>query len=138
MKFLVDSNILSEATKPEPNQGVVKWLQANYKNLVFSPIVAGELEYGILKLEDGKKKSELNAWFRGGLKHLKKLNFDFATAGHWANLLSELRAAGHAMPIKDSLIAASALQHGLTIVTRNVKDFQYCGAPTLNPFETDL
>ena len=69
------------------------------------------------------------------MKHLRVIDLDAGTASVWAELLVRLKKKGRAMPVKDSLIAASALQHQLTIVTRNISHFQNAGVPLFNPFE---
>lgn len=135
MKFLVDANVLSEATKPRPASSVLKWLRDNERQLAVNPIVLGELEYGILLLPAGQRRNRLLKWFQAGLKHLRVLDFDAGAAREWAALLAELKRNGRAMPIKDSLIAATARQHRLTVVTRNTEDFTHTGVPVLNPFE---
>ena len=135
MKFLVDANVLSEATKPAPNSMVLNWLSKNERVLAINPIVLGELEYGIFLLPPGKKRERLLKWLTSGIQHLEMLVLDTESAREWAQLLSELKRKGHAMPIKDSLIAASARQHGFTIATRNTKDFAPAGVKLVNPFE---
>jgi len=135
MPFLVDSNVLSEITKPTPNGNVVQWLLDNETELVIDPIVLGELETGILILPTGKRRQNLEAWFAKILESIHCLTWSAETARCWARLLADLRAKGQAMPLKDSLIAASALSGGLTIATANWRDFQHAGVPILNPFE---
>lgn len=134
MKFLVDANVLSEATKPTPNPAVLRWLSEHETELATSPIVLGELEYGILTLPAGKRRTRLAKWFADGTGFLRVLEFDASTARAWATLLANLGRKGRAMPIKDSLIAASAIEHGLTVATRNVADFRYSGTRIVNPF----
>jgi toxin FitB len=135
MKYLVDANILSEATKPRPATAVFDWLQSYDADLVVSPIILGELEYGILLLPASKKRKKLLDWFQHGVRRLNVVDFDRSTATAWATLLAELRRKGRAMPIKDSLVAASARQYGLTVATANTVDFRYAGVPLVNPFE---
>lgn len=134
MRYLVDANILSEATRPEPSPVVVQWLRDHEAELVVSPIILGEIEYGILLLPAGKKRTQLLSWLRRGIQRLRVLDLDSGTAAVWAELLSRLKRKGRAMPVKDSLIAATAIQHQLTIVTRNVADFRHVGVPLINPF----
>jgi predicted nucleic acid-binding protein len=134
LQYLVDANVLSELTKPRPNPGVVEWLRDNAVKIAVSPIILGELEYGILILPAGKRRTRLEQWFAGGLKRLPVLDVDSGTAGIWARLLAELKRKGRAMSVKDSLIAATARQHQLTVVTRNMADFQHAGVTTLDPF----
>ena len=134
MKYLVDANVLSEATRPQPSPAVVQWLREHESELVVTPIVLGEIEYGILLMPAGKKRTQLQLWFRQGVQRLRVLEMDAGTAGVWAELLARLKRKGQAMPVKDSLIAASAIQHQLSIVTRNVADFRHAGVPLIDPF----
>jgi predicted nucleic acid-binding protein len=135
VKFLVDANVLSEPTKPKPAERVVDWLRKNDDQLAVSPIILGELEYGILLLPAGRRRTRLIAWFHRGVGHMNVLDLDAATASEWAELLAELKREGRAMPIKDSLIAATARQHRLTLATRNVTDYRHTGIPVVNPFD---
>ena len=135
MKYLADADVLSEPTKPRPNQKATSWLTQNIAAIAVTPIVLGELEYGILKLPSGRKKTELLKWFGKSVEFLTVLPIDAATAREWSKLLFELRRKGRAMPVTDSLVAASARQHELTIATRNVADYQFAGVPLVNPFK---
>ncbi len=134
MKFLVDANVLSEVTRPEPQPAVVQWLRKHERDIVVTPIVLGEIEYGIGLTTSIRKRKELERWFAEGMRRLRVIDLDTDTASIWAALLVRLRKKGKAMPVKDSLIAASALQHQLTIVTRNISDFQNAGVSLFNPF----
>lgn len=100
-----------------------------------TPIVIGEIAYGIGLTTSPRKRNDLERWFAEGIKRLCVIDLDSGTATVWAALLVRLKKKGRAMPVKDSLIAASALQHGLTIVTRNISDFQNAGAPLIDPFQ---
>ena len=134
MKFLVDANVLSEVTKPKPADSVLSWLQDNERDLVVNPIVLGELQYGILLLSAGKNRTELLKWFAAGVKHLLVLDIDANTASIWAKLIAALKRKGQSVSVKDSLIAATAVQHRLTVATRNVRDFERAGVRVENPF----
>lgn len=134
MKFLVDANVLSEVTRPEPQPAVVQWLRKYERDIAVTPIVLGEIEYGIGLTTSTRKRKELERWFAEGMKRLRVIDLDADTASTWAALLVRLRKKGKAMPVKNSLIAASALQHQLTIVTRNISDFQNAGVLLFNPF----
>ena len=136
MKYLVDADVLSEGTKPHPAQQVVEWLRDHDADLVVNPIIVGELEYGILLLPAGRKRKKLLDWFQRGVQHMNVVEIDASTAAAWAKLLANLKRKGRAMPIKDSLIAATAKQHGLTVASRNTADFRHAGIPLVNPFKT--
>ncbi|MFN0101426.1 MAG: type II toxin-antitoxin system VapC family toxin [Bryobacteraceae bacterium] len=134
MKFLVDANVLSEPTKPMPDSRVVVWLRAHQRDIAVDPVILGELRFGILILPKGKKRSSLERWFDEGVKRIHCLPWDTDTGLKWAELLARLRTTGKAMPIKDSLIAATAVVHGLTVATRNGSDFRNAGVQIVNPF----
>lgn len=136
MKYLVDTNVLSEPTKPHPVTSAVDWLARNEGQLTVNPIILGELELGILLLPAGRRRTRLTAWFAQGVHRFRVLELDADTAAIWSRLLAELKRKGRAMPIKDSLIAATARQHRLTVVTRNEADYKYAGVSLLNPFES--
>ena len=136
MKYLADANLLSEPTKPAPNADAVEWLRANAADIVVNPIVLGEIEFGILLTPDGRKRRRLQEWFSTGVQNLHVIVFDAATASEWARLLARLRRAGKAMPIKDSLIASSALAFDLEVATRNERDFREAGVRIVNPFKS--
>jgi len=134
MRFLVDANVLSEITRPSPAPQVLDWLANNEAELAVNPVILGEIEYGILLLEVGARRNRLLEWFRVGVKKIHVFDFDAATASTWAQLLAQMRGNGKSMPVKDSMIAASALTHKLTVVTRNIRDFEKCGVKILDPF----
>ncbi len=134
MKYLVDANVLSEPTKPHPNPRVVDWLREHESDIAVDPVILGELRFGILILPKGKKRAALERWFEAGLGRLQCLTWDAAAGLKWAELVARLRAAGKAMPVKDSLIAATAAVHGLAVVTRNRADFAKAGIRIVDPF----
>jgi predicted nucleic acid-binding protein len=137
VKFIADANLLSEPTNPEPAPQVLEWLRRNEEQLAVTPIILGELEYGILLLPTSKRKKQLEVWFEKIRSTAHCLDFDSKVASSWAQLLAHLKSKGHAMPIKDSLIAASAIAHNLTVATRNTRDFKNAKVQLINPFETN-
>lgn len=134
-RFLVDANVLSEGTRSRPDPAALDWLARHERSLVVNPVVLGELEYGILCLPSGRKRKALLQWFEQGIRCLSNIEIDGQTARHWAQLLADLKRRGQAMPVKDSLIAASARQHSLIIATRNTRDFLHAGVEIVNPFD---
>jgi predicted nucleic acid-binding protein len=134
LKYLVDANVLSEPTRSAPANGVVEWLRRNERDIAVDPVILGEIRFGILLLRKGRKRLSLERWFDSGVRRIHCLPWDAETGLRWAQLLAGLRAAGHAMPIKDSLIAATALVHGLAVVTRNRVDFAKAGLRIVDPF----
>lgn len=138
MSYLVDANVLSEATRPSPAPTVVAWLRRHERELAVDPVILGELRYGILLLEKGRRRKRLERWFEEGVLRLHCLPWEAETGLRWAALLAALRSAGKAMPIKDSLIAATALTHGLTVATRNRRDFEASGVRMVDPFDAEL
>ncbi len=134
MKYLVDANVLSEPTKPVPDLRVIEWLRANEREIAVDPVILGELRFGILILPKGRKRTGLERWFDAGVGRLHCLSWDADTGLKWAELLARLRKTGKAMPVKDSLIAATAAVHNLAIATRNRTDFVNAGVSVVDPF----
>jgi toxin FitB len=134
VKILVDANVLSEPTKPSPDPRVVDWLRVNEAAIAVDPIIVGELRYGILLLPRGRRRAALEQWFDEGVRRIECLPWELDTGLRWAQLIARLRAVGKAMPIKDSLIAATALQNGLALATRNRADFEKAGVLVIDPF----
>lgn len=134
MTYLVDANVLSEPTKAAPNPGVVEWLRRHERRIAVDPVILGEVRFGILLLPEGKRRRRLEQWFDAGVRRLHCLPWDAQTGLRWAELLARLRTSGLSMPIKDSLIAATALAHDLIVATRNRADFEKAGVRLIDPF----
>ncbi len=138
MKYLLDTCLISELVKREPNSAVVNWLDKQDEQTLFLSVLnLGELQKGISKLPDGTKKDELQAWVALDLVERfagRILDIDLETALCWGKLQGEAEQAGEKLPAMDSLIAATAAAHGLIVVTRNVKDIERCGVNVCNPW----
>ncbi len=134
MIYLVDANVLSEATKPEPAPRVVAWLHAHERELAVDPMILGEIRFGLLLLPGGKRRRALEHWFESGVRQIRCLAWEASTGLRWARLLADLRKTGRSMPIKDSLIAATALEHDLMVASRNRRDFEAAGVRVVDPF----
>ncbi len=134
MTYLADANVLSEATKRVPNAKVLEWLRANEPEIAVDPIILGEIRFGIHLLPAGRRRQRLERWFQDGVTKIVCLPWDATTGLRWAKLLANLRLAGQSMPIKDSLIAATALTHDLIVATRNLDDFKKARVKVVDPF----
>ncbi|MCF4121451.1 type II toxin-antitoxin system VapC family toxin [Antribacter sp. KLBMP9083] len=134
MTFLVDTNVISEIRRKEPDQHVTTWLRGLRTEQIFlSVLTVGELRTGILRLgrRDSARARALDDWV-SGLEQTyadRILPVTHAVAVRWAAI-----NAARPLPGVDSLIAATAIEHGLTVATRNEKDFSATGAAVFNPF----
>lgn len=139
-EFLVDTNVISEFVKPQPDARVIRWLDsAGPETLFVSVVTFGEIRLGIEDLPAGKRRAALEEWFEQGLPawfdtHL--LPVSKAIADRWARLTIHAKKRGVSITTADGLIAATAVEHNLVIVTRNVTDFSTCGVRIVNPWET--
>jgi len=133
VKHLVDANVLSEATKPSPDAQIVEWLRRNERTLVVDPTILGEVRFGILLLDRGARRERLEEWLDQGIRRIQCLPFDSAAGLRWAQLLADLRRRGRPMSVKDSLIAATALTHGLSVATLNRRDFEPAKVRLVDP-----
>lgn len=138
MNYLLDTCVLSEARKRNADPGVVDWLsQVSESRLYLSVIVLGEIQKGIAALNDKKRQQQLQAWLEDGLQARfagRILGVDIEVALEWGILQGEAQKRGAPVPVVDSLIAATAVHHNLTLVTRNVRDFERFPIRVLNPW----
>ena len=137
MNFLVDTNVLSESSKPDPDPEIAAWLHAHKDRAYVSSVSLGELAYGVERLPPGRKRSVLEAWLEATRQSMKGriLPFNSVVALEWGRLVAELENAGHPMPVVDNQIAATPKRHGLTLVINNEEHFKHSGVRLLNPFD---
>ena len=135
--FLVDTNVISEPARSKPNPGVVAWLaKAEEESIFLSVLTLGEVRSGIERVVDSARRTSLERFFfrlrdRFGSRILP---IDAAVAERWGRMIGGLASSGESIPAIDSLIAATALHHDLTVVTHNTGDFARAGIPVIDPF----
>ncbi|CAN5456632.1 type II toxin-antitoxin system VapC family toxin [soil metagenome] len=138
MSYLIDTCCISELVKKKPNPNVVKWFaDRDELSMYLSVITFGELRKGIEKLPDSKKKKELNRWVKEDLYNRFKnrvLNINMEEVNKWGEILATAEKNGKPLPAIDSLIAATAQVHELSVVTRNTQDMEGSGVEVINPW----
>ena len=138
MRFLLDTCVISELVSKQPNPNVVQWVDNVDENMLFlSAITIGEIKRGIEKLADSSRKRALEDWLEDDLLirfRDKILPIDTAVMLVWGQLAADLEMQGKPMPAIDSLIAATCLERGLDLVTRNESDFVHSGVTIINPW----
>lgn len=138
MNFLLDTNVVSETTRPQSSKAVLTWVATQAaESLFISAITIGELRRGALLLTEGKKRKALLRWIETGIKADfagRILPVDTAVMERWAQLQATSEQAGRRLPLMDSLLAATALAHGLTLATRNTADFMAANVSLLDPW----
>ena len=138
MSFLLDTAVVSELVRKSPSAAVLKWIDGQDEaSFYLSVLTIGELEKGVARLPASVRRSRLLSWVRRDLVVRfsgRLLPIDMRTAARWGSVTGESEKRGRPLPVIDCLIAASALVHGLTVATRNVGDFERCGATCVNPW----
>ena len=136
--FLLDTNVVSEFAKPKPDGRVVKWTAVTDESLVFLSVLSlGEIRKGIERLQAGRRCAQLESWLQVDLRSRFRdriLPLDEEIADRWGTIAALAAAQGRPVPVVDGLLAATALHHNLTLVTRNGSDVAGIGVPTLNPW----
>ena len=137
--YLIDTNVVSEFIKPAPNQVVIDWFRSSKASSLFASVVtAGELRLGIAAMPLSKRRSELEVWLEQGLPQWFATNLLPVTrevADRWGRITIQARRQGITLATTDGLIAATAIEHNLILVTRNTKDFVDLGVSLINPWE---
>jgi len=138
--FLLDTNIPSEIIRSHPHPQVNVWVLAqDDATLHLSVVTIGELRKGLTILPESKRRTQLQQWLENDLIPLftsRILPVTQAIADRWGVLSGQRQLAGRPLSMADGLIAATTLEHGLTLVTRNVKDYEDLGATVFNPWDS--
>jgi len=138
MKFLLDTNVICEPKQKQPNERVLEWLDAQDEvKLFLSVLTIGEIKKGLTRLDSGKKKTALENWLEKLRNRFSRriLSMSEKTFLVWGKMYGEFEQRGIRRPAFDSLLEATALEHELILVTRNVKNFQNSQVTILNPWE---
>lgn len=139
MSYLIDTNVLSELRRRQPDPGVRDWFSARpATSLYLSALTLGELRKGVEALAAGERRLRMLDWLEADLPAFfsgRVLAVDAAVANRWGRLQAE---AARPLPAIDSLLAATALHFGLRLVTRNLRDFAYPGLEVINPWQTSV
>ncbi|HEV7310912.1 type II toxin-antitoxin system VapC family toxin [Sphingopyxis sp.] len=138
MSFLLDTNVISEGAKPRPDVGVMDWLASiDEEQLHLSIVSVAELRHGIERLDAGRRKTALDLWLTQQLParfDSRLMPVDAEIADAWGRIVAAAQAAGRPIGAMDAFVAATAKQHQLTLVTRNIADFEATGIRLFNPW----
>jgi predicted nucleic acid-binding protein len=141
MNFLLDTNVVSEWTKPRPDPGVVSWLaEADEDRAFISVITVAELRHGAERLPTGARRDRLDMWLTEQIPlrfEDRLLAVDAEIANGWGRVMARGQAIGRPVGAMDAFIAATAERHDLTLVTRNISDFNALGIRLINPWSND-
>ena len=137
--FLLDTNCISELVRPKPEPRVINWMEtADEEMLYLSVLTVGEIRKGLAGLDQGKRRTQLETWLEVELQARfagRIVPIDTGVADRWGWLAAEAKRKGKGLSIIDGLLAATALHHNLTVVSRNANDFVNTPVPFLNPWE---
>jgi predicted nucleic acid-binding protein len=137
--FLLDTCVVSEPMRARPSNKVIGWLDARgIDNLFISVVTIAELEQGMAHLGDGVRARKVEAWLTGSIVpqfESRVLDVDMRVARRWGRLVGASKRAGKPVAAVDAIIAATAVEHELTLVTRNVADFRGFDILIINPWQ---
>ena len=137
--FLLDTNIISELVKPKPEANVTEWVENTDESLLYlSVLTLGEIRRGIAALPQSRRRATLEAWLDKDLRARfegRILVIDQEVADRWGLLTAAARNSGIVLPVIDGLLAATALEHNLTLVTRDTGQIPSMGVVVFNPWE---
>lgn len=137
--FLLDTNIISELVKPKPEANVTEWVENTDESLLYlSVLTLGEIRRGIAALPQSRRRATLEAWLDKDLRARfdgRILVIDQEVADRWGLLTAAARTSGIVLPVIDGLLAATALEHNLTLVTRDTGQIPSMGVAVFNPWQ---
>ena len=139
--YLLDTNCISELVRIKPEPRVVSWMQATEETLLYvSVLTLGEIRKGLAGLPQGKRRTHLETWLEIELRARfagRILPIDVSVADRWGLLAASAKREGRTLSAIDGLLAATALHHNLTVVSRNVSDFADTRVQVLNPWKDE-
>jgi predicted nucleic acid-binding protein len=139
VNYLVDTNVISEVTRPRPHRGVLRWLAKSDEDRVYLSVISlAELHRGIALLDAGRRRTTLEEWVRSEIPQRfgdRLLNVDGAIAARWGDIMAAAKRAGIAVSVIDGFLAATARARDLAIVSRNRRDFAPLGLSVINPWD---
>ncbi len=142
MKYLLDTCVISEIIRPQPDENVISWVQSKNENSLYLSVVTfGEIEKGIEKALDPTRKRKLQLWVEQDLKQRfenRIIPIDLEISGRWGAIQGGAELAGKSMPVIDGLIAVSGLVHNCIVVTRNIADMKQSSVELLNPWSKNI
>jgi predicted nucleic acid-binding protein len=138
MKYLLDTCVISEVIRPQPDENVISWIEGiKESSLYLSVLTFGEIEKGIEKSMDVVRKSKLKSWVKHDLKQRfgnRIIPIDLEISVRWGSIQGAAELVGKPMPVIDGLIAVSGLVHNCIVVTRNIADMEQSTVELLNPW----
>lgn len=137
--YLLDTNVISELVRPKPERRVMEWMEAADESVLYlSVLTLGEIRKGVAGQVQGKRRTHLETWLEVDLQSRfsgRIVPIDSAIADRWGLLVAEAKRKGRVLAVIDGLLAATALHHNLTVVSRNASDFKDAQVQVLNPWQ---